>query len=419
MQDGRHVWGDEGGEVETLGAGALPEQAEHGVDGLDGIEGEDLELHLAGLDLREVEDVVDDGEQALSGAGDDVGEAALTGRQLAGGQQFGHDQHAVHRRADLVAHRRQEVGLGSVRILGGDLGDPQVAGAGLDLAFKVLGMPGDAGVTLVNLAEHVAEAVDELAHLVVAGRFHGDRVIVAAADAAHGGGEAADRAGDPALHLEGHAKADDESPERGEQRGEQRLEQTLGQAREVGHQQEASHRLPFGQDRGADADRAAELQPQKVGKDEILRGLLLAGRVEGEISLEHGGEPPVGHHEATGIKDGAVDHVGDVEDAVQRRVERGDVAAGERRTGRLGEDLRGCRDGLALGARVAHGLLPHGSAGADQKRSEHRGEHEPGELRADRAEAWTGAGGGAELQQHSDRFAANPDDLLNRAFANR
>jgi hypothetical protein len=53
-----------GDELEALGGGVVGEQDDHLVHHASQVEVVDLELHLAGLDLGEVEDVVDEGEQA-------------------------------------------------------------------------------------------------------------------------------------------------------------------------------------------------------------------------------------------------------------------------------------------------------------------------------------------------------------------
>ena len=72
-----------------------------------------LDRHLARLDLREVQHVVEHGEQGLGAVlqGEDV--VALLDVQRRAEQQAGHAQHAVHRRANLVAHVREELGLGA------------------------------------------------------------------------------------------------------------------------------------------------------------------------------------------------------------------------------------------------------------------------------------------------------------------
>ena len=51
---------------------------------------------------------------ASPGLSDGVQVLALLGVERGVGQQLGESQDAVHRRADLVAHRRQELALGAV-----------------------------------------------------------------------------------------------------------------------------------------------------------------------------------------------------------------------------------------------------------------------------------------------------------------
>ena len=74
-----------------------------------------VELELAGLDLRDVEDVVDDAqESACRGAGD-VDEAPLAIVESGAPEQLQHAGHAVERCADLVAHVGEELALGVAR----------------------------------------------------------------------------------------------------------------------------------------------------------------------------------------------------------------------------------------------------------------------------------------------------------------
>ena len=73
----------------------------------------DCDLDAAALDLRDVEDVVDDPDHVLARAGDLLGEFALLVVELRAEQQLVHPDHAVHRRTNLVAdvgeERRLEV----------------------------------------------------------------------------------------------------------------------------------------------------------------------------------------------------------------------------------------------------------------------------------------------------------------------
>ena len=73
---------------------------------------------MPGLDLGEVEDVVDDVPQGTASAVDLVGVLPLARRQGTVQHQLGHADHGIERRADLVAHVGQEHGLGLGRQFG-------------------------------------------------------------------------------------------------------------------------------------------------------------------------------------------------------------------------------------------------------------------------------------------------------------
>ena len=78
-----------------------------------------FDVQLPGLDLREVEDVVDQREQRLAAAADRSQVFALLGSERRAGEELGHADDRVHRRADLVAHVGQELALepvGAVRL---------------------------------------------------------------------------------------------------------------------------------------------------------------------------------------------------------------------------------------------------------------------------------------------------------------
>ena len=112
-----------------------------------------LDRHLARLDLGKVEDVIDDRQQRFAAAPDRFGVVALVRRQPGFQQKPGHADDAVHGRADLVAHVRQELGLRPRRgfrlvarpfqlarlrfELGGALDDPRLQ-ISLDLAQRLL-----------------------------------------------------------------------------------------------------------------------------------------------------------------------------------------------------------------------------------------------------------------------------------------
>src|SRR5207247_2437888 len=70
--------------------------------------------HRPRLDLRQVEDVVDEHQQVVAGRVDRLGELLLLAGQVplrVLGELVGEDEQAVERRPQLVAHVRQELGL--------------------------------------------------------------------------------------------------------------------------------------------------------------------------------------------------------------------------------------------------------------------------------------------------------------------
>ena len=69
------------------------------------------QFDLPGLDLREIEDVVDDVYQRSAAMLDSIHQLQLSCIQLARLQQSGHADDTVHGRADFMAHHRQEFAL--------------------------------------------------------------------------------------------------------------------------------------------------------------------------------------------------------------------------------------------------------------------------------------------------------------------
>ena len=94
------------GSSRPLLRGAPREQLDASSTQLAQVEGVPLELEPAGLDLGEVEDVVDDRQQRLAERGSRLRVLALLGVEVGLEQQLGHADHAVHRRADLVVRVR-------------------------------------------------------------------------------------------------------------------------------------------------------------------------------------------------------------------------------------------------------------------------------------------------------------------------
>ena len=70
-----------------------------------------LEIELARVDLRHIEDIVDDPEQDLTAGPHGLEAGSLLARDGRVEQQPGQPKDGVERRADLVAHAREEFGL--------------------------------------------------------------------------------------------------------------------------------------------------------------------------------------------------------------------------------------------------------------------------------------------------------------------
>jgi hypothetical protein len=101
----------------------------HGIaDVFPQIEGDMLQRQLSRLDLRQIEHVVDHGQQRFAGVPDNRQELMLLRGQWGVEQQFAHADHRVQRRADFVAHIGQETALGLVGRFGRFLGRLQCFG---------------------------------------------------------------------------------------------------------------------------------------------------------------------------------------------------------------------------------------------------------------------------------------------------
>ena len=115
----RHVAADDGGEAEVFARVAGRGVFEHAVH--DVAQGEIFlrHAHLAGLDLGEVEHVVDDVEQGVGAGGGGGGELLLARVEARLREQLDHAENTAQWRANLVAHVREELALGGVGLVGG------------------------------------------------------------------------------------------------------------------------------------------------------------------------------------------------------------------------------------------------------------------------------------------------------------
>jgi len=117
-----HIRGHLIGQVEFLLTGLDAQQVQCRLHALAQVEGLLLQLHLAGLDLGEVQDVIDDGQQGIPTAADRLGEVALLASEGRVEQQAAHADDGIHRGANLVAHGGQERALSLCGSLGGFFG---------------------------------------------------------------------------------------------------------------------------------------------------------------------------------------------------------------------------------------------------------------------------------------------------------
>ena len=87
------------------------------------VEVDRFELEPIRLDLRQIEHIVDQRQQRACAAADEIERysrcVSSSGRL---GENVRHADHAVHRRADLMAHVREKAALGAARGLGRKLG---------------------------------------------------------------------------------------------------------------------------------------------------------------------------------------------------------------------------------------------------------------------------------------------------------
>ena len=155
-----------------------------------------FEREFAGLDLGEVENVVDDAQQAVAGLQGRFHVPVVLARKPRLAEQAQHADHPVQRRADFMAHIGQELGLGAVGRLRAVQGEGQIGGPRGHLAFQLLAVVGQLAVRAFHAVQHDIESLAQLGELVAAGHV-GARGIVA------GDGDALHR-GEQRMHGPGH-----------------------------------------------------------------------------------------------------------------------------------------------------------------------------------------------------------------------
>ncbi len=115
-------------EFETLLMGADGQLVEEVLQAVAQAEIRGLNGQLAGFDFREIENIVDEGEQGVGRTLDQAQAFALFGAEVGLKGQFGHTDDPVHGRADFVAHVGQEFALGPIGGFRGFFGDVQFYG---------------------------------------------------------------------------------------------------------------------------------------------------------------------------------------------------------------------------------------------------------------------------------------------------
>ncbi len=119
---GRHVGRDITQQLQALLVRAHGQWLQRIADGVGERKGYHFDLESARFDLREVEDIVENRQQRLGRRFDGVEAVGLIRRELGVECQRRHPDNAIHRRANLVAHVRQELALRPGGVLRGFLG---------------------------------------------------------------------------------------------------------------------------------------------------------------------------------------------------------------------------------------------------------------------------------------------------------
>jgi hypothetical protein len=187
-------------EFDALGLGAAGEYLNGLLDGVAQAEVDALQFQLARFDFGEVQDVVDDSQQRFRGPRYGLGQATLTRRQIRAAQEFRHAHDTVHGRANFVAHAREEFALRPTRVLRGvfrargfidgagqfAIGIAEIHRALGHLLLEKLPIAFQTRVAMPNLAQHLIEAVDEGADLILGTALDPQAVILLHRYALHG-----------------------------------------------------------------------------------------------------------------------------------------------------------------------------------------------------------------------------------------
>ena len=129
-----------------------------GFDQLAQLGGHALQLQPVGLDLGEVQDVIEDAQQRHAGLVHRVKHAVLLRAEISLLQHVEHADHPVHGGADFVAHVRQKLRLGAVGGVGQGAGLGELAGALLHQALQLMAVQVQLHVQAFGLGDVLVNA---------------------------------------------------------------------------------------------------------------------------------------------------------------------------------------------------------------------------------------------------------------------
>ncbi len=150
-----------GRQLQALLRRGLRKHTEYFFDQIAQIEVHLLQFHPSRLDLRKIENVVDDAKQMPARALHPLRKAPLLVAEGAAQQQLGHAQHTIHRRTDFMAHGGEKLALGATGRFRGLLGLDQLGGATHHLLFQMIALRGKAGIALLDLLQHAVKAAGQ------------------------------------------------------------------------------------------------------------------------------------------------------------------------------------------------------------------------------------------------------------------
>ena len=220
----------------------MREKFDHLLHELSEIEGGVVQLHPAGLDPGEIEDVVDDLEKRLPGATDDFHGPALFARQVPLEEEVRHSKDPIHGGSDLVAHFRKELGLRDA-----------CGFRGIPCENEFLPAPRQFPVPGLDEGKHLVESLDQFPDLVSADAFAAQTEILLDRYGLHRACQLHDRT----RNLRGEAQGE-------EVRAKESAEQD-----QAGKDEVPLHAVPQFPERGSQDHRAGGLSLEHDGRYRI------------------------------------------------------------------------------------------------------------------------------------------------------